>query len=114
MKSSYLKIIFVAALGLSANCSAAEILKETDWKGPGFVPENGFVPDKETAVSIAVAVLSPIYGRKTIVGEQPFVATLEKEVWMVRGSLQKRYVGGVAEIQISKASGQILKVSHGK
>jgi hypothetical protein len=68
---------------------------------------------KKTAVSIAVAVLSPIYGKKTIIGEEPLVATLENGVWTVRGSLPKRHVGG-AEIQISKTTGQILKVSHSK
>lgn len=114
MKISYSKVIFAVFLGLTANCHSAEILKETDWKGPGYVPKNGFVPDKNTAVGIAVAILSPIYGKETISGEQPLVATLENGVWTVRGSLPKRHVGGVAEIQISKTTGQILKVSHSR
>jgi hypothetical protein len=116
MKIANVRIIFgvLSFSVITLSCGAAEVLKESDWTGPGYVPKDGFVPDKKTAISIAMAVLSPIYGKDTIVGEQPLVATLTKGIWTVTGSLPKRHVGGVAEIRISKASGEVLKVSHGK
>jgi hypothetical protein len=44
-----------------------------------YVPKNGFVPDKETAIRIAETVLIPIYGEKQIASERPFSA--ETEGW---------------------------------
>ena len=45
-----------------------------------FVPKEGFVPDKETAVLIAYAVLVKIYGEKEISKELPLVATLNNDL----------------------------------
>lgn len=79
-----------------------------------YKPEAGYVPDPETAIRIALAVWEPIYGKEQIAGEKPYVATLSGEVWTVHGSLPKQGVGGVAEIDIRKDDGRILRVSHGK
>ena len=74
----------------------------------------GFVPDELTAIRIAEAVWIPIYGRKQIEEERPFVAALSDGVWTVTGTLPKGYVGGTAIAEISKESGSILRISHGK
>jgi hypothetical protein len=79
-----------------------------------YKPEAGYVPDKDTAIRIAVAVWEPIYGKEQIAGEKPYVATLTENVWTVRGSLPEGCVGGVAEIDIRKDDGCILRVTHGK
>ena len=80
-----------------------------------YVPPNGYVPDAKTAIRIAVAVWSPIYGEAKIQKEKPFHASLTKGIWTVEGSLPGRYVtGGVAEADISKQDGRILRISHGK
>jgi hypothetical protein len=110
----YSKFLMLAIFLASLSCLATEALREPDLSGPGYLPKDGFVPDKATALSIAVAVLIPIYGGKTISGEQPLVPTLKDGVWTVSGSLPPDRVGGVAEIKIDKASGKILKVGHGK
>ena len=81
---------------------------------PGYVPPNGVVPDSITAVRVAVAILSPIYGAKQIRGEHPFHSTLKDGVWIVRGSLPRGWIGGVAEIHIAKQDGRILAIYHGK
>jgi hypothetical protein len=73
----------------------------------------GFVPDEVTATRIAEAVWIPIYGRKQIEEERPFVATLSNGVWTVTGTLPEGYVGGTAVAEISKESGCILRISHG-
>jgi hypothetical protein len=77
-------------------------------------PKNGFVPDERTAVRIAEAVLSPIYGEETIVHERPFHATLNNGVWTVEGSLAQNMVGGTARIRVDKQTGAILSYIHGK
>ncbi|HKF20159.1 MAG TPA: YbbC/YhhH family protein [Candidatus Angelobacter sp.] len=82
--------------------------------GPTFQPKNGFVPNAETAVKIAEAVLIPIYGEKQILSERPFKASREGEVWTVSGTLPPGYVGGVAVVKISKRTGEILSVVHFK
>lgn len=79
-----------------------------------YVPPKGFVPDKKTAIRIAEAVWSPIYGEELIQSEKPFVASLKNGVWTVHGSLPKGWLGGVALAEVSKSDGRILRVSHGK
>lgn len=79
-----------------------------------YKPEEGYVPDAETAIAIAVAVWNPIYGKKKIAGEKPYRASLKDGVWTVRGSLPKGMKGGVAEVDISKDDGRILRLIHGK
>lgn len=84
-----------------------------------YVPEKGFVPNEETAISIAVAVWNPIYGKKQIQSEKPFKASLKGDVWTVEGSLPESrsgevVVGGVAVAELSRKDGRILRVSHGE
>ena len=81
---------------------------------PPLIPSAGFVPDHKTAIRIAEAVLIPVYGEQQIIHERPFHAKLVKNVWYVRGSLPKRWAGGVPEIEISKSDGRILYVMHGR
>lgn len=72
-----------------------------------------FVPDKETAIKIAEAVLLPIYGKK-IYKQRPFVARLKtSNVWAVEGTLHTTK-GGVAYIEIQKKDAKILKIYHEK
>ena len=85
----------------------------------GFRPPHGYVPDAKTAVRIAVAVWSPIYGEKQIQSEKPFLATLNQGVWTVKGSLPPArhgftVVGGTALAKISQQDGRVLFVMHGK
>ncbi|HUQ30996.1 MAG TPA: YbbC/YhhH family protein [Pyrinomonadaceae bacterium] len=77
-----------------------------------FMPPKGFVPDEQTAISIAVAVWSPIYGREQIESEKPFKASLKDGVWTVTGTLPEGYNGGTAIADISQETGCILRVIH--
>ena len=80
-----------------------------------YVPSNGFVPDAATASRIAEAVWIPIYGESQIAAEKPFKVTLKGDVWTVTGKDLRLYsMGGVAEADISKRDGRILRVSHGQ
>jgi hypothetical protein len=96
--------VLILAVGLSF----------ADEKPFNYKPKDGYVPDEQTAIAIAVAVWSPIYGRDHIQNEKPFKAVLTNGVWHVEGTLPEGLVGGVAVAEISKDDGRILKVSHGQ
>lgn len=73
----------------------------------------GFVPDKETAAKIAVAVWTPIYGEKEIKSEKPYnIWLMDDSIWVVYGSLQKNALGGTAYVEIRKSDGAILRMTH--
>jgi len=77
-------------------------------------PENGFIPDKETAIKVAIAVWLPIYGKK-IYNEAPYKAKLiNDKIWVVEGTLSEGKLGGVSIIKIQKSDGKILMVAHEK
>jgi len=86
----------------------------TKMSAQSFKPKDGFVPNEKTAVRVAEAVLGAIYGEQQIASEQPFSAKLKGDVWTVTGSLPEGMAGGVAEVRISKRTGEILGVTHGK
>jgi hypothetical protein len=84
-----------------------------------------YVPNSETAVVIAEAVLIPVYGKKLIESERPFRATLKDDVWTVAGTLYcadgklqtdkpPTCDGGAAVVQISKIDAHIISMTHYK
>ena len=99
-------LIGIATWGVSA-VTAQE-------RKPSYMPKEGCVPDAKTAIRIAVAVWSPIYGEKHIESKKPFRARLHRGVWTVTGSLPKGWSGGVPEANIFKSDGRVLRVIHGK
>ena len=102
-------LIIIGLLAISL-CGGGAIAQSYSFK-----PKSGFIPDERTAVSVALAVLEPIYGREKISAEQPFSAKLKDGIWTVTGSFPKgSRFGGVAEIRISRKSGCILSVAHGQ
>jgi hypothetical protein len=92
-------------------------------KTHGFTPTDGFVPDSQTAVKVAEAVLIPVYGEKQICSEEPFTAELKGAVWTVGGTLRcpdgkggftTDCDGGVAVVKLSKTDGRVLFMLHYK
>jgi hypothetical protein len=70
---------------------------------------------KETAIKIAVAVWTKIYGKDHIAEQKPYIASLEDGIWCISGTLPKKYtIGSTAYAEIIKESGKIIRVSHGK
>lgn len=78
------------------------------------VPSAGFIPDTTTASSAAEAVLSAVYGADQIGGQKPFLVSENDGVWIVRGQLPENMLGGVALLEISRADGRILRMTHGR
>ncbi|MEI7481770.1 MAG: YbbC/YhhH family protein [Elusimicrobiota bacterium] len=106
---------YTGLLVLCVSVLLASILWGENTKRHNYKPKQGYVPNAETAIAIAVAVWIPIYGKDTIEKEKPYQAVLKKDVWLISGSLpEKNMIGGVAEAEISKENGRILRISHGK
>jgi hypothetical protein len=81
---------------------------------PRECKQNECVLNAETAINIAVAAWEPIYGKKQIEKEKPYIAVLKDSVWFVTGSLPPGYKGGTAEAEILKKTGKIIRIIHGK
>jgi hypothetical protein len=83
-------------------------------------PKDGYVPDADTAIKIAVVVWSRIYDEREIAAEKPYHATLKNGIWKVQGSMPEEVskkptaVGGIAYAEIAKADGRILLIGHGE
>lgn len=77
-----------------------------------YRPTAGYVPDSKTAIAIATAVLTPIYGKAEIEPETPWHTGLRNGVWMVVGTFNGQGNGGSAIIQIDKRTGEVLFVTH--
>jgi hypothetical protein len=75
-------------------------------------PITNLVPNEEAAISIALAVLTPIYGKKQVQFEQPFHARLDGDIWEVIGTLPKGWLGGVATVKLSRNDGHIIEITH--
>jgi hypothetical protein len=107
--------VFVLALAASMLTACASS-SESNYS---YRPPEGYVPNAKTAIRIAEAVWLPIYGKKVLDDEKPFLARLssDQKYWIVEGntiSWAPGDVGGVALIYISKEDGTILRVSHGQ
>jgi hypothetical protein len=98
---------FVLSLVVAASHAVA------DDKPHSVVPPDGYVPNEETAIRIALAVWEPIYGASQIAEQKPYRARLERGVWIVEGTMHSE-MGGVAIAEIAKADGRVLRVSHGR
>lgn len=85
---------------------------------PDQKPKEGFVPDTETAIAVAIAVLKSMYGKQEIEGEAPFNATLKDGLWTVSGSdpnaktIPAGGVRGVASITLAKDDGRVVQAGR--
>jgi hypothetical protein len=106
-----MKTPFISITGFILACGILFAVEQQH----SYKPKEGFVPDEKTAIAIAVAVWSPIYGVEKIQMEKPFETVLKNGVWHVEGALPAGNTkGGVAEAEISKKDARILRVSHGQ
>ena len=107
MMNRFKALIVAAVLGLAYDA------RSSDRDG---IPSAGAVPDAKTAILVARAILTPIYGDE-VQAEEPFRATLKDGLWTVEGSVNcggQPCKGGAAEIRISKSNGRVLMIAHGK
>jgi len=110
------KLLIVICILTTTAILGTSIKKPHDYinEQTGYIPKDGFVPNEATAIKIAIAVWTPIYGDK-ISKNKPYKIKLKNGVWFVEGSLPTNFtLGGVPYIEIQKTDGKILKVMHGK
>ncbi|GAB2848220.1 hypothetical protein GCM10027277_15460 [Pseudoduganella ginsengisoli] len=120
MKDKFLAIatVFVLSIPLLALAIERNQYKQEQVSKTGYVPKDGikpkegFIPNAATAIGIALLVLDPIYGADQIEKQKPFTADLRGDVWVVQGSIESGT--GTAEVDLSKRTGAILRVTHGK
>ena len=79
-----------------------------------YTPKEGIIPDEATAVSVAEAVLVPIYGKELVDSEKPFHAKLQKNIWKVTGHMREGRKGGTAELYLQRSDGKVLRIIHGE
>jgi hypothetical protein len=77
-----------------------------------YKPAAGYVPDSGTAVAIAVAILTPVYGEKEINAAKPWHAGLKDGVWTVVGTFHGQGDGGAPVIQIDRGTGGVRFLGH--
>jgi hypothetical protein len=99
----------IALVGLLVG--AASVLSGAQTR-PNVQPKDGYVPNAETAVTIGVAVLGPIYGEANVARHKPYRATLAAGIWTVRGTLPPGTIGGSPVAEIAKDDGRIIRVFH--
>jgi hypothetical protein len=101
--------LLVISCSLMSGADSNDIVSEHH-----VIPKNGFVPDETTAIAVAEAILTPIYGKSVIYEEKPYRVSLHNNVWTVTGSLPEGCLGGVFLIQIDKNDSRIIRVTHGE
>ena len=89
---------FVKAEGANPNPAAQLVLKD------------GFVPDENTAVNVAKAILTPAVGNANAISYAPYKATLKGDLWIVEGTTKGP--GGTPVLEISKQDGKIVRLYH--
>ncbi|MBN8705177.1 MAG: hypothetical protein J0L62_04840 [Bacteroidetes bacterium] len=104
--------ISVTIMVLTLTMTTTNNAEKNNNQNKGYVPEDGFVPNEETAVKIAEAVWFPIYGEK-INENKPFQAILVKGVWQVTGTIHTSK-GGAPYAEIQKNDCKILIITHSK
>ncbi len=93
-------------------CLTFPVFSQDEEEFIGYIPSEGFVPNAETAISIAIAVWKPVYGQ-IIKGPNNYEASLKNDVWIVTEKVKLGFFSsskGEAYMEIDKKSGQILKM----
>ena len=76
------------------------------------LPNEGLVPDKETAIKIAEVVLFRLYGEEDIIAQRPYKVKKRDDIWWISGTLKPNEFGSAFNIAISKQTGGILHLEH--
>ena len=100
----------------SGGSAAISDIKENEQKA-----HRDYVYSEALAKKIAEIVLRDRFGDALIDSQEPLICILEDGVWVVTGTFKKNIdkslppkKGGVAEIHISKNTGEILTLFHSK
>jgi hypothetical protein len=76
------------------------------------LPNEGIIPNEETAVGVAELLFRPVFGADQVRKFQPYHAELRDGIWTVYGTLKSGSRGGTPELRISKKDGRVLDIWH--
>jgi NTF2 fold immunity protein len=78
----------------------------------------GIIPDEQTAIAVAEAILFRAYGKRNIESQRPYKVSLTDGEWYIFGTLPEDPIGpvfgGVFRIVISQKDGRVRSVGHGE
>jgi hypothetical protein len=129
MNNGNIIIIIISLISFALPCFAAEEINDNRSneklareyvenvkysKQDNVLKQKDAVPDKTTAIKLALIVWKPIYGKEQINKQAPFEAIRIDDCWFVSGSLPRGWRGGTAMAVIRAKDGRFLNVSHGK
>ena len=104
-------MLLIATLCLSSASPAQDVPKIFEYAPKIFECNGGVVSDKETAIRIAEAILSPVYGEKAIREQQPYQVTLKDGKWTVDGTAAPPgHFGGRFHMVILQVDGRVLEM----
>ena len=73
------------------------------------------IDNPDMAMQIVEIYLTKFYGAKVMKDEVPLRVSLQGDVWHVTGKgVPTGSVGGVAEIDLCRTNGQVLRIVHGE
>ncbi len=104
--------VVLAALNLGGP-AVAQNPTETAFRPEWGPPNRGIIPDAETAVKVAVAVLSARSpeSKREVEQRMPWWAQLGADGnWEVRGTLPKLSIGGTTVVVIARRDGRIITI----
>lgn len=81
-----------------------------------YKPAGGYVRTPEMAAKIAEIYGVEYYGQQSIDEQKPLLVSKAGTIWIVKGSFpdDPNLKGGVFEIRISAANGEVLGMIHGR
>lgn len=104
----------IPVIAILLMCLAQGSLADSEPKPAHFyIPEEGVIPDAETAKQVAEVIFNRFYDPTSVQMEKPFNVHLQDGVWIVMGTMPKGLLGGVAEIWINKSDGRVIHLFHG-
>lgn len=71
---------------------------------------NGFLATSDAALKVAQVYLEPIYGYDRIKRQEPFYATIQNNLWIIKGTTPKGSIVEPIKIILERSSGRVVSV----
>jgi NTF2 fold immunity protein len=112
-------VLILAAVALVVGCNRNRLasnrsvaVSDRQTQSNTLKPKDGYVPDEKTAIAIASAVWSPVFGSDRIEDQKPITANLQNGVWVVTGRNGMGFDGHSTFVAlISADDGRVIEVS---
>ncbi|NIZ19189.1 NTF2 fold immunity protein [Entomospira culicis] len=92
----------------------ARILRMAVLEGSEYeaqVKRDGYLYDQPLALAVARLIWVDVYGQR-VLNQEPFRASQQAKIWLIRGSLPTGMDGGVPYLRLRQSDGMILGHRH--